>query len=68
MLVKLALYDESSQRGLLRCGHHQLDEIKTSMAGAGEGAKGAPFRIIGVSGTMRAAKRKFLALAQEKVK
>lgn len=58
--VKLVLYDASSQRGLLRCGHRQLDEIKASMVGAGGSAKKALFRTIGVSGTIRAAKRKFL--------
>ncbi len=65
-LVKLVLYDENSRLGLLRCGHRQLDQIKTSMAGADVGAKKPPFRVIGVSGTIKAAKRKFLAPRQEK--
>ncbi len=65
-LVKLVLYDASSQKGLLRCGHRQLDEIKASMVGAGGGAKKASFRTVGVSGTIRAAKRKFLMPLLEK--
>lgn len=59
-LVKLVLYDANSRRGLLRCGHRQLDEIKASMAGAEGGPKRMLFRVRGVSGTIRAAKRKFL--------
>lgn len=61
-MVKLVLYDERSRRGLLRCGHKQVDEIKASMSGAGEiGAEMISFKVLGVSGTIRAAKRKFLA-------
>lgn len=61
-MLKLVLYDTCSRRGLLRCGHKQVDEIKVSMSEAGEvSTKMVSFRILGVSGTIRAAKRKFLA-------
>ncbi len=63
-MLKLVFHDVSSRRGLLRCGHRQVDEFKAAMAsitkiGGGE----ASFVILGVSGTIRAAKRKFLAPA-----
>ena len=63
-MLKLVFHDVSSRRGLLRCGHRQVDELKAAMAsitkiGGGE----ASFVILGVSGTIRAAKRKFLAPA-----
>lgn len=62
-MLKLVLYDVRSRRGLLRCGHRQVDEVKASVSGAKViGAKGVSFKVLGVSGTMRAAKRKFLAL------
>ena len=51
-VLKLVLYDENSRLGLLRCGHKQVDEISALMPF---------FRVLGVSGTIRAAKRKFLA-------
>jgi len=61
-MLKLVLYDENSRLGLLRCAHKQVDEIKASMSSAGENhAKMISFRVLGVSGTIRAAKRKFLA-------
>jgi RNase P/RNase MRP subunit POP5 len=60
-MLKLVLYDENSRLGLLRCGHKQVDEIKASMSSAEENhAKMISFRVLGVSGTIRAAKRKFL--------
>lgn len=55
--LKLVLYNESSRRGLIRCGHKQVEEIKASMPF---------FRVLGVSGTIRAAKRKFLVSSQAK--
>lgn len=55
--LKLVLYNENSRRGLIRCGHTQVEEIKASMPF---------FRVLGVSGTIRAAKRKFLVSSQAK--
>jgi len=55
----LILFDKVVKRGLLRCGHLQLGEVKEALAGlrAGESS----FSVIGVSGTIKASKRKFLA-------
>jgi ribonuclease P/MRP protein subunit POP5 len=65
--LRLVLYDEGSRRGLLRCGHRHVDEIKASITNAGKTcAKQVSFRVLGVSGTIRAAKRKFLALRRAK--
>ncbi|HID60432.1 MAG TPA: hypothetical protein EYP46_01055 [Hadesarchaea archaeon] len=55
-VLRLMFYNERSRRGLLRCGHRQVDGVKTSMLKSGK-----IFRVLGVSGTIRAAKRKFLA-------
>ena len=32
-LFKLVFYDARSQRGLLRCGHKQVNEVKTVLTG-----------------------------------
>lgn len=66
-LLKLVYYDASSQRGLLRCGHKQVNEVKTAIEGRKKiGDKGVSFRTLGVSGTIKAAKRKFLVPSQAK--
>ena len=52
---RLVFYDERSQRGLVRCGHLDLEKVKEDMSRSGN------FRILGVSGTIKGAKRKFLA-------
>jgi RNase P/RNase MRP subunit POP5 len=60
-MLKLVFHDVSSRRGLLRCGHKQVDELKATMANIEKiGGSEASFVILGVSGTIRAAKRKFL--------
>ena len=66
-MLKLALYEKSSQRGLFRCGHKQVDEVKAAISSVGKiGGRKASLRIFGVSGTIKAAKRKFLALPRAK--
>jgi len=66
-LLKLVFYDADSQQGLLRCGHKQVNEVKTAIEGEKKiGDKGISFRVLGVSGTIKAAKRKFLAPSQAK--
>jgi RNase P/RNase MRP subunit POP5 len=66
-MLRLVLYDENSRRGLLRCSHEQVDEVKASISCGGEtGTKMLSFRVLGVSGTIRAAKRKFLVLRRAK--
>jgi len=59
--LRLVLYEICSGRGLLRCGHRQVGEIKSAMSSVKRiGDRKASFTILGVSGTIRAAKRKFL--------
>lgn len=54
-------FDEKSQRGFLTCSHVRVGEIKAllSLIGAVNG-KRAMFHVLGVSGTIKALKRKFL--------
>lgn len=66
-LLKLVFYDARSRLGLLRCAHLQASEIKASMSGVQKiGPPNVSFRVLGVSGTIRAARRKFLAPRQAK--
>jgi len=65
-LLKLVFYEAGSQRGLLRCGHKQVDEVKAIITGRKIGEKKASFNILGVSGTIKSAKRKFLISPQAK--
>lgn len=66
-LFKLVFYDARSQRGLLRCGHKQVNEVKTVLTGKEKICnKRVSFRVLGVSGTIKAAKRKFLVPPQAK--
>jgi len=61
-LLKLITFEVSSQRGLMRCGHKQVGQVKGAMAGIRKfGGKRAALKILGVSGTIRGARRKFLA-------
>ena len=63
-MLKLALFDMDSRRGLLRCGHRWVNEVKAAMLSIKKiGGKEASFVILGVSGTIKAAKRKFLVPA-----
>lgn len=61
---RLVLYDAGSGRGLLRCGHMQVEALMDKLVRAYEirGEK-VKLEILGVSGTMKAAKRKFLSLS-----
>ena len=65
-LLKLVFYEASSQRGLLRCGHKQVDEVKAIITGREIGEKKASSKVLGISGTIKAAKRKFLIPSQAK--
>jgi RNase P/RNase MRP subunit POP5 len=67
-MLKLVFHDVDSRRGLLRCGHRQVGELKAAIANIKKiGGKKASFVIFGVSGTIRAAKRKFLGARLTKV-
>ena len=60
--VRLILYDAGSGLGLLRCGHKQVTQARAAMAKLKRiGGEEVSFSVLGVSGTIRAAKRKFLA-------
>ncbi|MGC8816458.1 MAG: hypothetical protein ACP5PX_01375 [Candidatus Hadarchaeum sp.] len=52
--VRTVFYDVDSGRGILFCRHHLLDELKKRIV-----ERGIPMRVVGVSGTIRTAKRKF---------
>ena len=63
-MLKLVFHDIDSRRGLLRCGHRQVGELKAAMANVKKiGGGKTSLLILGVSGTIRAAKRKFLGPA-----
>lgn len=61
--LRLVLYDTRSGRGLLRCGHMQVETLIDKLVRVDEirGEK-VKLGILGVSGTIKAAKRKFLSL------
>lgn len=52
--IRLIAYDAESGRGILFCCHYLLDDLRKKIA-----ESRFPIKILGVSGTIRAAKRKF---------
>ncbi len=52
--LKLIYYSSPTSRGLMRCGHRQVGKIREKIEENGR------MRTLGVSGTLRAAERKFL--------
>lgn len=67
-LLKLVIYNPESKFGLLRCGHKEVEAIRAIITQDGIDDKISSFKIMGVSGTIKAARRKFLAHSQAKVK
>ena len=65
-LLKLVFYDPDSKFGLLRCGHKQADDVKAIITQVGIGDKPPSFKVLGVSGTIKAARRNFFARSQAK--
>ena len=66
-MLKLTFFEASSKRGLFRCGHTQVDELKTAISSIGKiGGRRESLGVLGVSGTIKAAKRKFLTLPRAK--
>ncbi len=53
--IRIIEVDEDSGKGLLRCSLDLVDGVKRAIVG-----EGLPLRIYGVSGTIRAARRKYL--------
>jgi RNase P/RNase MRP subunit POP5 len=54
--IKLVEYDHNTGFGLLRCGHLETAMVKDGLVGSSAKEK---IKILGVSGTVKAAKRKF---------
>ncbi|MEM3452466.1 MAG: hypothetical protein QW835_02425 [Candidatus Hadarchaeum sp.] len=52
--IRTIIYEASFGKGILFCSHRLLDGLRKKIA-----ERGIPIKIIGVSGTIRAAKRKF---------
>lgn len=60
--VRMIFFEVGSGRGLLRCGHKQVAQVKAAILKLKRvGDRNVTFSILGVSGTIRAAKRKFLS-------
>jgi len=59
--LRLIHYDGNSQKGLFLCNHRQVGELRTAI----ENLSGLPLRVLGVSGTIRAAKTKYLLHAKK---
>ncbi len=57
----LHLYNEDSKKGLIECRHNTVQIIRATLASIFEFAnQPLTFYTVGVSGTMKAAKRKYL--------
>jgi len=60
--VRMIFFEAGSGRGLLRCEHKQVAQVKAAILKLKRiGDRGVSSSILGVSGTIRAAKRKFLS-------
>ena len=60
--VRMIFFEAGSGRGLLRCEHKQVAQVKAAILKLKRiGGGDASFSVLGVSGTIRAANRKFLS-------
>ena len=60
--MRMIFFEVGSGRGILRCGHRQVAQVKAAILKLKRiGGRDVSFNILGVSGTIRAAKRKFLS-------
>jgi ribonuclease P/MRP protein subunit POP5 len=60
MLIAKDTYDENKQMGLIRCSHDNVEQIRASLALIERiGDVRVVFKVLGISGTMNAAKMKF---------
>lgn len=58
---RLIDYDKRYGAGIIRCGHRDLNEVKSSLINIDKiSGKDVTMRVIGVSGTIKALRRKFL--------
>jgi len=53
----LVLYDVEESKGLIKCGHEQVERLKVEL----KKLDGPSFEISGVSGTIKTARQKFLS-------
>jgi ribonuclease P/MRP protein subunit POP5 len=59
--MRMIFFEAGSGRGLLRCERKQVAQVKAAILKLKRiGSRNVAFSILGVSGTIRAAKRKFL--------
>lgn len=55
------LYDEKTQRGVIRCRHDSVEKVRTVLSLVQMiGESRSVIKIIGVTGTIKAAKKKYL--------
>lgn len=60
---QVVIYDGDAGCGLVKCSHLQVDELKRELKKiGGTGNESFKVRLLGVSGTIKTAKRKFLPL------
>jgi ribonuclease P/MRP protein subunit POP5 len=60
MWIAKDTYDENKQMGLIRCSHDNVEQIRASLALIERiGDVRVVFKVLGISGTMNAAKMKF---------
>ncbi|MFP4045891.1 MAG: Rpp14/Pop5 family protein [Candidatus Aenigmatarchaeota archaeon] len=55
------LWQEGAQRGVVKCSHHHVDEVRLALALLDRiGDDEVMIRTLGVTGTMKSARKKFL--------
>ena len=53
-------YDEKKKMGLIKCAHTAVEDVRTALAFVNKiGENRLIIRVLGISGTMKAAKKKF---------
>ncbi|MBI2578240.1 MAG: ribonuclease P protein component 2 [Candidatus Aenigmarchaeota archaeon] len=61
------LYDESQQKGVIRCAHDRVEHIRTVLSLMQIiGESRCVVRVVGVTGTIKAARNKYLSKEAEK--
>ena len=58
------LYDAKRKRGVIRCAHNRIEEVRASLSLVKRiGNACAIIRVLGVTGTIKSARKKFLGLS-----
>lgn len=61
------LYNEEQQLGVIRCAHDHVEHVRTVLSLVQiVGETRAAMRVVGVTGTIKAAKNKYLSAKEEK--